>query len=149
LLARWRARAWPVAHVRHASSEAGSPLSADAPGFAFMDFAAPAAGEPVYVKQVNSAFIGTRLEEDLRADGVRRLVVCGLTTDHCVSTSVRMAANLGFEVTLVADACATFARQTPDGAVIAAEEVQRVHLASLHGEFARVRQTAEVLALQA
>jgi nicotinamidase-related amidase len=56
-----------------------------------------------------------------------------------------MAANLGFSVTLVSDATATFDRADLDGAVIPADEVHRVHLASLHDEFCTVESTTQVL----
>ncbi len=109
-------------------------------------FALPITGEPLYAKNVNSAFIGTSLEQDLWAAGIEDLVLSGVTTDHCVNTSVRMAANLGFSVTLVADACYTFGRTTPNGLELNAEAVHDAHLASLMGEFARIENTNDIIA---
>jgi len=145
LLAHWRKTGAPVVHVRHDSTEARSPLRPGQPGNAFEDFAQPQPGEPVYAKRVNSAFIGTTLERDLRAGGARELVFCGPTTDHCVNTTVRMAANLGFAATIVSDACFAFAKRTPDGRVITAEDVHDTHLASLSGEFAAVHSTDSLI----
>jgi len=146
LLAAWREAGRPIIHVQHMSVEPDSPLRPELPGSAFKPEAAPLPGEPIFRKSVNSAFIGTTLEAHLRARQIEALVIVGLTTDHCVSTTTRMAGNLGFAVTLVSDATATFERTGPDGAHHGAEQMHQLALASLHREFATVRGTHEVLA---
>lgn len=146
LLATWRARGRPVIHVRHDSTDPDSVLRPGLPGNAIKAVAIPLPGEPLFAKHVNSAFIGTELERHLRERGITTLVVAGLTTDHCVSTTTRMAANLGFTVTVVSDATATHERVGPDGVHHAAEAMHQLALASLHEEFATVLPTAEVLA---
>ena len=138
LLAAWRAGRRPVFHVQHLSSEADSPLNPRRPGVEIQDAVKPIEGEPVFQKNVNSAFIGTKLEETLRARGLNTLVLVGLTTPHCVSTSARMAGNLGFDVYLVSDAIAAFEITGPDGKKYAPEEIHRISLATLHDEFAKV-----------
>ena len=91
-----------------------------------------------FVKSVNSCFIGTELEQFLRSNDVQKLVVLGLTTNHCISTSVRMAGNFGFDVKLVGDACAAFPRASINGGMFDAETIHQTALASLHGEFCTV-----------
>lgn len=144
LLKNWRQRNWPVIHVRHDSVNPKSPLRPKQIGNEFMGCAQPRADEVVIGKQVNSAFIGTNLMDLLLEMGAKDLVIAGLCTDHCVSTTTRMGANLGFEVTVVADAVATFGREAMDGEVFGAELVHRVALASLEGEFAKIKNTNEV-----
>jgi nicotinamidase-related amidase len=146
LLAAWREHHLPVIHVRHASQLKGSPLGAGKSGHDFMTVAAPTGEEPVVAKSVNSAFIGTDLETRLNKLGRPPIVIAGVTTDHCVSTTVRMAANLGFGVVLAGDACFTFDREDPAGRSIPAESIHRACLASLHGEFADVRPTERIVA---
>ncbi|MCF7825732.1 MAG: cysteine hydrolase [Candidatus Marinimicrobia bacterium] len=145
LLDAWRKQQAPIIHVQHCSVSPKSALHPDQPGNAFKNEARPKSGEPVFKKTVNSAFIGTGLEDYLHEQGLRSLVIVGLTTDHCVSTSTRMAANLGFDVTLVSDATATFERQNTDGNHISAEEMHRVNLASLNDEFCQIQTTAQIL----
>ena len=108
------------------------------PGCEIKEIARPGEKEPVFQKRVNSAFIGTQLENSLHQRGIRTVVMVGLTTPHCVSTSARMAANLGFEVYMASDAIAAFELAGPDGKRYSAEEIHRVSLAKLHEEFATV-----------
>jgi len=145
LLSKWRKKELPIVHIQHCSVEPNSPLRPDLPGNEFKDEALPLTGEKLFTKTVNSAFIGTELEDYLRSQGINSLVVVGLTTDHCVSTSIRMAGNLGFEVTLVSDATATFDRLGHDGTEYFADDIHKIHLASLNEEFCVVRSTVEVL----
>lgn len=146
LLSAWRAAELPVIHVQHHSKKADSPLSPGTVGCEFKPEAMPQNNEIVFVKHVNSAFIGTDLEAHLRGKGIETLVIVGLTTDHCVSTTTRMAGNLGFDTTLVSDATATFNRQGIDGGNLTADEIHKVNLASLNKQFCRVMPTTEVLA---
>ena len=145
LIAAWRAGGRPLIHTRHDSTTPGSPL---APGQTGNDFKAgfePVSGELVVPKTVNSAFIGTDLESRLRRAGINQLVLFGIATDMCVSTTARMAANLGFEVLVVADACHTWNQGGHDGRWIEAELIHRANLATLNTEFARVVTTANLL----
>jgi nicotinamidase-related amidase len=145
LLAAWRRAGAPIAHVQHLSVHPHSRLRPDQPGVALHPAVQPRADEPLFRKSVASAFAGTALEAHLRALGVRRVVVAGLTTEHCVSSTGRMASDLGFDVTVVADAAACFGRASFDGRYHGPEEIHRLALVALHEEFARIRSTAEVL----
>jgi len=145
LIHQWRLENQNIIHVRHSSTEDDSPLQPDAPGFEFYDWAIPVNGEKEFVKNVNSGFIGTTLEAYLRKNGITSLVIAGLTTNHCVSTTVRMAGNFGFDVELVSDACATFPRESPDGEMLDADLIHTAALASLHGEFCTVKTCSQIL----
>lgn len=141
LLDHFRRHGLPVVHIQHLSLEKKSPLRPGQTGSEFMDLTSPKWGERIFQKTVNSAFIGTGLESYLRQVGINHLSIVGLTTDHCVSTTTRMAANLGFQVDLIDDATATFDRKATTGEWIPAEVVHQVSLASLSGEFAQVFST--------
>jgi nicotinamidase-related amidase len=80
---------YSVVHVKHISSNEGSPLNpaVSLTGGEHAACARPHAGEPVFSKHTSSAFVGTDLEEHLRAAQVDRLVIAGLVTNHCVSST--------------------------------------------------------------
>lgn len=145
LLAAWRQTGRPIRHIHHASRSATGSFHKGTPGHAPRPEALPAPGEPVHLKQVNSGFIGTSLEQDLRTGDVESLVIVGLTTNHCVSTTARMAGNLGFTTFVVEDATATFDRTSLDGRTRAAADVHAAALSDLSGEFASIVTTGELL----
>ena len=145
LLAEWRAQGRPVVFVRHDSGEEASPLRPGEPGNVLRP---ELTGEPdlLVTKQVNSAFYGEPdLDAWLRERAISSFALCGITTNHCVETTARMGGNLGYDVLFVLDACHTFDREGPDGAVVTAEEITRATAASLHGEFATVVSTRDLL----
>ena len=146
LLDAWRGGGLPVLHARHMSTLAESPLRPGQPGNDFKSVAEPRPGEPVFEKRVNSCFIGTTLDDRLRRSDIAGLVLVGLTTNHCVSTTARMAGNLGYAVSVVSDATAAFDRTGPDGVLYPAELVHAMALADLHGEFADVVDTRAAIA---
>ena len=146
LVRAWRSTGRGIVHVRHMSTDPLSPLRPGQAGNEFKPETAPRPGEAVIEKRVNSAFIGTSLEADLRRSGCGGLVILGLTTNHCVSTTARMASNLGFATWVVSDATAAFDRVGPDGVVYPAEQVHAMALSDLHGEFATVVDAATLMA---
>ena len=149
LLDAWRVAGRPIIHVRHDSVQPGSSLAPGAPGNAFRRGFEPRDGEPLVTKSVNSAFIGTDLDLRLKRIGARLVVVFGISTDMCVSTTVRTGANMGWDMILVPDACDCFDLPDGQGGTIIAEDVQRAHVATLGFEFARLMSTAELTGLRA
>lgn len=149
LLSTWRAARRPLIHVRHDSVEPDSSLRPERLGNRFRPGFEPLPGEALVAKSVNSAFIGTDLDLRLRRLDARCVVVFGLSTDMCVSTTIRTGANLGWPMLLVADACDCF--DLPDGAggTLPAETIQAAHVATLGFEFCQVVTTREFIAATA
>ena len=137
-----------IIHVRHDSLSEESPLHPSSEGNAFYVWSKPLENELLVKKNVNSAFIGTNLESILRQHVIKKLYVCGLTIDQCVSTTVRMASNLHVcdwgeekgDIVLVEDATATY-----DYGELSAETIHKVHMATLGHEFCRVVRTREAV----
>ena len=145
LLAAWRAQNWPLVHIQHLSTNPESPLFPGKPGVPHKPEVAPETGEMVMQKNVNSGFIGTNLEQWLREDKIEQVVICGLTTNHCVETTTRMAGNLGFDAVLAHDACAAHDLTGPEGTHYSADQVPAMSLANIASEFATVLSTDEIL----
>ncbi|PGO34044.1 isochorismatase [Bacillus cereus] len=148
LLEEWRKRKLPVFHIQHVNKEnVQSMFYQYAETVNFKEEVQPMPDEIIIQKSVNSAFIGTNLEEQLREKKCNTVVIVGLTTNHCVETTTRMAGNLGFTTYLVSDATATFNRKGLDGTEYSAEDIHNMTLVNLHDEFAKIVTTEDVLKL--
>lgn len=135
LLAEWRRLGKRVAFTRHNSREINSPLKLELETGNQIEGLEINGLDIVVEKDVNSGFIGTSLELELRRSGINRLVVMGFYTNYCIETTVRMAGNLGFDTYLVHDACAAVNTLGHDGEYYEPDLVHNLSIASLHGEF--------------
>ncbi len=106
---------------REAGGEYGTPgpmgriLTEGEPGFQILPELAPADGEIVVDKPTFGAFAGTDLHEQLQARGIRRLLICGVTTQCCVEGTIREAVDLGYYVLTLEDCCGAFERDWHKG----------------------------------
>lgn len=145
LLAYSRSHGEKIVHIHHHGLDPGDPFHADAPGAEVQPFATPLDGEDIVIKHVASAFTATSLEMELHTAGVERLIICGATANHCAESTARAAGNLGFDTLYVSDAVWAYGVTGPDGEKHSAEQIHSVTLANLHGEFATVQTTAQIL----
>lgn len=146
LLEEWRGRGLPIFHIQHVNKDnIESMFHPNAETVHFKEEVQPLQDEIIIQKSVNSAFIGTDLEQQLKEKSCNAVIIVGLTTNHCVETTTRMAGNLGFSTYLVSDATATFNRKGPDGVQHCAEEIHKMTLVNLHEEFATIVTTPEIL----
>jgi nicotinamidase-related amidase len=134
ILEKFRTEGRPVIHVGHNATK----------GMGFRAEVAPRDGEKIFFKDEVSAFNGTDLLPYLRDLKVQRLVIAGMQTHMCVEAAVRAASDLGFEVVLVGDACATRNLKYRDREVNAAD-VHASTLATLDRTYATVVDTETFL----
>ncbi|MFL6201786.1 MAG: cysteine hydrolase family protein [Thermoanaerobaculia bacterium] len=143
LLQSWRAAGLPVIFVLHTDPDPG--FERDSPLVKVMDFLSPREGEPVLLKDTRNAFTSTDLQKRLDAQGVRRVVITGISTEQCCETTTRVAADLGYDVDFVTEATATFPIALPDGGELSTDEVVRRTEAVLRNRFARIARVEELL----
>ncbi len=145
LLSLWRKHKLPFFHIQHCSSNPASILAPGNIGNEFKEEVKPLTGETVIQKNVNSAFIGTDLKAMLDLQQVDTLILLGFTTDHCVSTTARMAANFGYKTYVVSDATTAFAKNGINGEHYSAETIHLTALAHLKDEFATIIVTSQIV----
>lgn len=145
LLEVWRHNKAPVVHVRHMSRTPGSPFWPGQPGAEFQPALAPLPHEHVVEKNVPDAFINSGLERWLHARGETSVVVVGVSTNNSVESTARSAGNLGFQAFVVSDGCYAYAQTDFNGVARSAEDVHAMALSNLHGEYATVLSSEEVL----
>lgn len=146
LLSFWRGKSWPIFHVQHDDDvNLENNISSRFPEtFKIHASAAPVGKEPVFVKHVGSPFVATDLETELRKLGKRKVVIAGMDGRECVNSTTRHGADLGFEITVVWDACASFGLVGLDGEMVGAEVTHMMAMAML-GSYARVESLERVL----
>jgi nicotinamidase-related amidase len=146
LVEEWQVRGRPIVLVRHDSDTPGSPLAPGAPGNALRPELDGVEADLLVTKRVNSAFHGDPdLDRWLSGRGIGTIVLCGVTTNHCVETTARVGGNLGYDVRFALDATHTFDLPAWGGGTISADELARVTATNLHGEFATVCATRDLL----
>lgn len=118
LVERARSRGDLVVWVLHSEPGTGTVFDPASGHVRLMAGLEPAAGEAIVTKTSINAFTTTNLQQLLTSTGVRELVVCGIQTEQCCETTARVASDLGYDVTFVVDATATFPiqhREAPAG----------------------------------
>ena len=145
ILKLWREKGWLVIHMQHTSDNPSSVFYPKNEGFDIKEIVKPIGEEVVIEKRVNSSFIGTNLEDLLKANEISQVVITGLTTPHCVSTTTRMSGNLGFETYLISDATAAFGLNDQNNIYYDAETIHNVSLATINDEFATVLTTDQLI----
>lgn len=145
LVQAWRAAGLPVIFVLHTDEDAG--FATASPHFKLMDFLVRREEEPLLIKNTRNAFTSTQLEEILRAQGVRRLVITGIQTEQCCETTARLAADLGYDVDFVTEATMTFPIPHPDlPEELSTDEIIRRTEYALRNRFARIARVDALLA---
>ena len=145
LLRAWRTARQPIVSVRHVSRVSNSAFTPGQGGIEFQECFKPLPHEHIVEKNVPDAFINTGLERWLHARAIRQVVIVGVSTNNSVEATARTSGNLGFATVVVADATFTFEKLDFAGRLRSAEDVHLMALANLHGEYAEVRSTGEVL----
>jgi nicotinamidase-related amidase len=146
LLGFWRRSGRPVVHVQHLSREPDSVFWPEQEGVEFQQRFLPQDAEWLIQKQVPDAFCTSGLEARLREAGIGQLVIVGVATNNSVESTARSAGNLGFDTWVAEDACFTFDKADYFGTLRTAEEVHRMSLGNLQGEYATVVSAARIVA---
>jgi nicotinamidase-related amidase len=144
LLAKAREFKIPVIHIQH-DAGVGSPYDVSAEIGAICDEVAPIDGESVITKNYPNAFVGTDLDQQLKALGIKNIVLAGFMTHMCINSTAHGGFNLGYLVTVVASATATRPLQAANGKVLSAQEVQDGAIASTRDLYAAIVDSVDEL----
>lgn len=145
LLEHFRNSGQPTFHIQHTWDDPSAPFFvAGTPGAAIHESVAPRAGEPVIVKHFPNSFRESDLLEQIRRAGAKDLTICGAMSHMCIDATTRAAADLGFNCTVVHDACATRDVEF-NGKKVAASDVHAAYMSALGFAYAKVMPTADAL----
>jgi nicotinamidase-related amidase len=145
ILESFRIKQMPIVHIQHFTLEKNkSYLLPNTNGSEIHENVKPIEGEKVIKKYFPNSFKRTELSDYLNSNNIKDLVICGMMTHMCIDTTVRAAKDLGFNITLIGDACATRNLEI-NGQKVIAEEVQKSFLAAMNGYFSEVMTTLQYL----
>ena len=149
LIEKFRSNGDLVVHIRHEFTTNNAPFFLPASeGAKIHTSVQPKSGEPVVLKHYINSFRETDLKNILDQHSIEQLVICGAMSHMCIDAVVRAAADLGYKVTVLHDACAT-RDQEFNGQVIPAAQVHGAYMASLAFGYAGVVSADEYLQAQA
>ncbi|WP_223589078.1 cysteine hydrolase family protein [Neobacillus bataviensis] len=145
----FRQKNHPIFHIQHISIQEGATFFlSDTDGAKINEAVLPLQHESIIVKHRPNSFFKTELENKLRENGVTKLVICGMMTHMCIDATVRAARDLGFEVTLIEDACTTRDLSYQEKKV-PADQVHYAFISALNGIYAHVVSTEDFLQQEA
>jgi nicotinamidase-related amidase len=140
LLQAARAASAPIFHVAHKGRPCGL-FDRDENRGQIIPQVTPWEGEPIIEKGLPNSFAGTALHSFLTTAGRKNIIIAGFMTHMCVSSTARVALDLGYRVTIAAGACATRDLPDGDGGRIGADVIHKVALAELSDRFAIIAQS--------
>jgi nicotinamidase-related amidase len=145
MLEAFREKKLPVIHIQHISTRTGATYFVqNTPGVRFNENVMPLPNEIVIIKHFPNSFRNTELLDVLKKAGVGKLIICGMMTHMCIDSTTRAAFDLGFDCTVVQEACAT--KDMPvDNKIIPADVVHQAFLGALNGTFAKVTSAEKAL----
>ncbi|MEB0204674.1 cysteine hydrolase family protein [Pseudomonas sp. CCC3.1] len=145
VIAHARNRNIPVFHIRHESTDDDAPIFVKgSDGVEIIPAVAPAGDEPVIVKNHINSFRDTDLKQQLDAHGVDEVIVIGAMSHMCIDAVVRAAADMGYPVTVLQDACATL-DLTFAGVTVPATHVHAAMMAAFEFGYANVKRVDDYL----
>lgn len=141
----FRKNSLPVVHIQHIATRSDATFFLpNSKGAEIHDNVKPLAAEKVIVKHFPNSFRDTELLNYLKSQNATDLVICGMMTHMCVDATTRAAKDLGFNITLIGDACATKNLEI-NGQKVAATDVHASFLAALSYFYSSVKTTEEFL----
>jgi nicotinamidase-related amidase len=131
LLDKFREKNLPVVLIQHISTRAGSSFFLpNTTGADFHELVTPVDTDKIIVKNFPNSFRNTGLLDYLKSINAQKLIICGMMTHMCVNSTTRAAKDLGFECTVISDACATKALEF-NGEKVDAKNVHYSFLAAM------------------
>lgn len=138
---------FPVFFIQHIGLADGPLFAKGSKTAKFHPDLQPGKTDHVITKATPSSFVGTDLEKQLKQMGIKKIIITGLMTHMCVSSTARDAVPLGYQVIIAEDATATRDLATWDHQVIDHDTLQKTALAGVADVFAEIFTTDQILKL--